>query len=200
MEYEIGKSYIINPRKEWICESCQELLPIRIPLFMRTFPHPVEENYKIYKRFHIDCAKQLKDLNLQEKELLNKQKECKQCEKGLRIQVHNILKKFERKNKLTYLSVITGQFKNKDKIINVGKKGCSDFIIFFNEGKTVFIELKTKTDLNSNQKQFKDLIEKLNYKYLIIKSISELYYLLEEYIDLSEQTLERFNQLEDVKV
>jgi len=78
MNYKTG-SYIISSRKNWKCQSCNKTIPIGHKYFCRVKEYGEEKinqygekyKHKIYKRWHITCAKTLKNLNQHEQYILN---------------------------------------------------------------------------------------------------------------------------------
>jgi len=173
MNYITG-TYLILSKKEWICEKCKKAITYKNYYFGRCKVDKIEgKDFHTWKRFHLDCAKNLLNLNDYEKKLLFNQLNDQLTEKDLQQKVRTVLWYLEKKEKLTFLRVANGLFNFQDKLYQIGKAGYSDYIIFLPKGKTVFIELKRKTVLNKNQKQFKQLSEKLGFEYKVIKTIQE---------------------------
>ena len=58
--------------------------------------------------------------------------------------------------------------------IAIGIPGEADLTLFQNGGKTVFIEVKTRTGRQrSKQKRFQAAVERLGYDYLIMRSVDD---------------------------
>lgn len=204
MQYKTG-SYIMKTRQVWKCKSCEKDILTGVKCFTKvkeygkTFFNKDGEKYryKTYTRWHIECAKQIDNLNNYEKKILGiyqsiNQNEPKEqyykyhsSEKHLRMVVYKRLLELEEKNKLTFLGNDIGLYKDieQENIYKVGRKGTSDLTLFLPNQKVIFLELKTVKFpyLNKNQKEFKTKIENLNYPYCIIHTLNELNILLKQY-------------------
>lgn len=80
MDYNTG-TYKIYAQKKWKCEHCKkDIYKIyhfaRVKEYGQLLKRRDGENYykKEYKRYHFKCARNLKNLNNKEKELLNNNK------------------------------------------------------------------------------------------------------------------------------
>lgn len=205
MQYTTG-TYIIRTAKLWQCEGCKEDILTGIKCFVKIKEYGkilINQNGEEYKhknciRYHIKCAEKLDNLSEYEKKLLidfnpngltyerksrksiylDKEYKYTSSEYHLRMAIHQVLLKYENKHQLTFLTTRAGLYKDikTDNVYQIGRKGFSDFIIFFPDQKTYFIELKClkKRYLNNNQKVFKEDIEKLGYSYYIISTPKEL--------------------------
>lgn len=61
------------------------------------------------------------------------------------------------------------------RFMRFGRKGSSDFIVFFKGGRTMFLEVKTDTGKqNEAQVEFEDTIKKLGYEYQIVRSVMDV--------------------------
>lgn len=60
-------------------------------------------------------------------------------------------------------------------------KGFPDFAIFFNNAKTIFIELKTKTRLKKEQLEKKEMFESLGFDYFVVKKFEDFKNIIEVY-------------------
>jgi hypothetical protein len=77
MEYTTGTRFIVS-QKFYKCEECGKSLPSPVKYFTRIeeygdiLTNKKGQSYrnKKYKRFHLDCALKLKDLNNYEKQML----------------------------------------------------------------------------------------------------------------------------------
>ena len=187
MEYKQG-SYIILANKEWICKKCEQKIPIKRHHFVRIKILGEEISKKTgnsfvkkqFKRFHLECALTLNDLNDYEKDIINKtlNKQNNLPEGELQTKISNMLRNLENNNKLSFLRVIVGKFNQRNKEYSIGRKGFSDFIIFLKGGKALFVELKRTKNNNTSQNGFKEKITRLGYKYYIVSSTSEMDYIL----------------------
>lgn len=75
--------------------------------------------------------------------------------------------------------------------MRAGKKGSSDFIVFFKGGKTVFLEVKTATGKQQDsQKEFEKLATSLGYEYVLVRSVQES----DNYILTTIQQIQRGNK------
>lgn len=74
-----------------------------------------------------------------------------------------------------------GTFYTQDgRAVAVGIPGEADLTLFQNGGKTVFIEVKTRTGRQSaKQKRFQKRFEQMGYEYIIMRSVDDAYKLIE---------------------
>lgn len=79
-----------------------------------------------------------------------------------------------RLNSSTIQSMDTGIYMSSYKIAGLGSSGASDLIVGKN-GKIIFIEMKSPSGRQSqSQKRFQTFVEKLGFRYLIIKDLDTL--------------------------
>jgi len=142
----------------------------------------------IYEKYHIKCSKLL-NLTTQELNILASgeekiEKDFNQSEKDLQQIIIRNLKRLEKQNKLSYIRILTAQLKINGKYCCVGKEGCSDLIIFFPNGKPLFLELKKPSvnSLQDSQEEFKKRINFLGYDYCLINNIIDYHSLINKYI------------------
>lgn len=65
--------------------------------------------------------------------------------------------------------------------MNIGIPGESDLTLFCKGGRTYFIEVKTPTGRQSKrQKHFAGIVEKLGFRYIIMRSVDDAKKFLEE--------------------
>ena len=58
--------------------------------------------------------------------------------------------------------------------IVIGVPGMADLTLFARGGKTIFIEVKTRSGrLSAAQKQFRDRVSELGFEYIVIRSVEE---------------------------
>ena len=58
--------------------------------------------------------------------------------------------------------------------IVIGLPGMADLTLFARGGKTIFIEVKTRSGrLSAAQKQFRDRVSELGFEYIVIRSVEE---------------------------
>jgi hypothetical protein len=171
--YKTG-SYIVFSKKEHICKKCEQAISSKIYYFGRCLQDNL--HYNSWTRWHLECALELEDLNDYEKNIIGQKLNTNISEAILNRKVNGYLRHHENKNNLTFIKVFVGKITlpNRD-VMQVGRKGFSDYIIFLPNAKTIFIELKTeKTYLNENQKEFQNRINNLAFEYHIIRSVKEL--------------------------
>jgi hypothetical protein len=78
MDTEAG-SYVREVRKMWGCEECKKLIDLHSKCFVRVkeIGSPIKDQNghmyrkKEYKRWHLNCALKINDLNTYEKRLLD---------------------------------------------------------------------------------------------------------------------------------
>ena len=82
----------------------------------------------------------------------------------------------ENLGKLVYQKNNSGALPTaKGGFIRFGKTGAPDFIVWLPQGNCICIEVKNETGkLSPGQKEFKEKIEKLGYKYYIVRSVDEV--------------------------
>lgn len=89
--------------------------------------------------------------------------------------------------RLHYLRINSGAMVKTDgerqRMIRMAPAGTSDLILFFRQGKTVFVELK-KFDgkLTKQQREFGQKMQALNYDYHVIRSVEEMRALVQRYL------------------
>jgi len=179
-----GYSNLRRCMKEDKCKSCNDIIYKYHYYFLRIIP---TENYNEYKKYHIDCAKTLKDLTKEEKEELKTGEYYQRFNKDpffkeskLLRQCMSILWRKEKQNLLSYYRCNNIIAHIEGKIKKIGRKGFPDLSIFLKNNKTIFIELKSnKGILTKEQKKIKLKLKKLGYEYYIINSSNQLLQILE---------------------
>ena len=184
MEYEKG-TYSIFAQKEWECQVCHHPILQKTKYFARITI--AENGFRNYFRIHFKCAKSLIDLNDYERDLIKENLKFSLSERELQTKVDQLLRKLEKQKLLSYLRISIGMFLNLkgDKKYKIGRAGFSDYVIFLKGGESIFVELKdNKKLINENQQRFQQVMKNLNFNYYIVTTISELWYILKEKIDI----------------
>lgn len=90
--------------------------------------------------------------------------------------IANYLQYLENQGKCVFQRNNSGALPTaKGGFIRFGKTGAPDFIIWLPQGNCICIEVKNeKGKLSPGQKEFKDKIEKLSYKYYLVRSLSDV--------------------------
>lgn len=186
MDYKTG-SYIIYAKKTWKCEHCCQDISPTTKHFARVIEgeekiNSLKEKYteKFYKRYHLNCALQLKDLSDKEQILLQHGKTVevkpKISEPQLQQKMVVFLKNKQDQGTLVFYHTYAGliNFPNSKHSYHLGNKGFADFIIFL-PNKILFVEVKNKTGVfNIDQVKFIQMINNLGYKYFIVDSLEGL--------------------------
>lgn len=102
----------------------------------------------------------------------------------LKFSLTKLLDGYRMAKRLDYIRVNSGMLKGgaytnrfgvtKDRLIKLARAGTPDIIIFFPNGKTVFMELKSDTGTQTDaQKEYQANIERLGFNYYLIFSIEQ---------------------------
>ena len=187
------RSEIRRRRVPCDCEVCKEKITQTQFYMIRIVEQ--QDNLNKYINFHLNCAKNLSDLTNEEQNLLIS-REGKQeflpykssysvitSEKQLQNCFLNSLSAYERKEKLSFLHVTNGFMKiSDDKYYSYGKKGCSDTVIFFPNGKTIFVELKYQDGkFSESQLKFQNLLKIIKHEYVCIRTKDDISSLFNKY-------------------
>ncbi len=110
-----------------------------------------------------------------------------QHESDIQKTIIEILQIFENMGKLVFIrnNSFAGKFIRPDGsegYIKNRKKGSSDLIVFIS-GKTFFLEVKNeKGEFSNDQKNFKNLIEKLGFSYHVVRDVETANRILAPYL------------------
>lgn len=204
MDYKTG-TYIMRTRKVWKCTMCGNDTIQGGKCFTRVKEYGKEKlnqygekyRHKTYTRYHIECAKKLKDLTKHEKSLLNNIKnenpsKHKSFDRGVKRQdegilkskINNILEHFQKAGDLIHLTITNGLWNDviNNNYYKLGQAGLPDVVLFLKNGKTVFLEIKHDTPyLSKIQKEVRKKLLLFGHSYFVVKSKEDIYNILSKY-------------------
>ena len=103
-------------------------------------------------------------------------------ESQIQTAIEKVLRVYEKSGSCVYIKNNTGAHKPAHgAFIRLGKVGSSDFLLFLQDGKTVYLDVKTpKGRQNDNQKDFPRRVERLGHSYFVVRSAREVWQILEQ--------------------
>ena len=103
-------------------------------------------------------------------------------ESQIQTAIEQVLRVYEKSGSCVYIKNNTGAHKtDHGAFIRFGKVGSSDFLLFLQDGQTVFLEVKTPAGRQTDrQKDFQRRVEQLGHSYFIVHSAREVWQILEQ--------------------
>lgn len=97
------------------------------------------------------------------------------------------LQYMENLGKLFYIRINSGTIfirgKKRYRKIEMAKIGTPDLVVFFNNGKVIFIETKSRYGKQTKkQKEFEEKIKKIGYTYFLCNDTDKYLKFMEEYL------------------
>jgi len=114
-------------------------------------------------------------------------------ESGIVTAICNLLAMYENMGKLYYMRNNTGavassytnkQGQTKSRFFRFSRPGISDIIIWFPYAQAcIFCEVKSETGkLSDKQKEFAEVIGKLGYEYIVVRSVDDINKIIKKYV------------------
>src|SRR5512147_2547800 len=89
--------------------------------------------------------------------------------------IERYLIRLEKMGKILYIKNNSGAYAVKGRYVRFGKRGSSDFLVFYEDGRTLHLEVKNEKGKQSAfQKAYQESCEKLGHEYVVVRSLEEV--------------------------